>query len=361
MRRQARISGRITRVRMRLLLAVFATLGVAGAVGIAGAGAPPAALGQAAARPNIVVIETDDQTLESMRVMDNVNSLLGEQGATFQNSFVNYSLCCPSRATFLTGQYMHNHGVLSNVPPNGGFNRFQALHGSNNLAVWLRGAGYYTAHDRQVPERLREQAPGAAGLVGVARGQPAGLRLHPERERHPGPLRQRPGRLQAGRADRKGGQPRRPPGPAAAAVLPLAHLHGSPLRRPRTRTRTRPSTATARRSPRLATPTRSTPSPCPAPELQRGRRLRQAGRRSRTARFWARARSRTSSAGIAAAWSPSSRWTRASRRSSTSSRRRASSQAPCSCSPPTTASSTANTVSPVRRRTSTRSRSGCRS
>ncbi len=72
-----------------------------------------------------VVIETDDQTVESMRVMDNVNSLIGNQGATFENSFVNYALCCPSRATFLTGQYMHNHGVLGNEPPNGGFSRFQ--------------------------------------------------------------------------------------------------------------------------------------------------------------------------------------------------------------------------------------------
>ena len=65
----------------------------------------------------MVVIETDDQTRESMRVMDNVNSLIGDQGATFKNSFVNYSLCCPSRATFLTGQYAHNHGVLGNTPP----------------------------------------------------------------------------------------------------------------------------------------------------------------------------------------------------------------------------------------------------
>ena len=112
-----------------------------GALAVAGSGTPPASLGQAAAaqaRPNIVVIETDDQTLESMRVMDNVNSLIGDQGATFKNSFVNYSLCCPSRATFLTGQYMHNHRVFGNKAPNGGFDRFQDLHGNNNLAVWLR-------------------------------------------------------------------------------------------------------------------------------------------------------------------------------------------------------------------------------
>ncbi|MGH2965024.1 MAG: sulfatase-like hydrolase/transferase [Solirubrobacterales bacterium] len=97
------------------------------------------------AAPNVLVIETDDQTVESMKVMQNVNSLIGAHGATFANSFVNYSLCCPSRATFLTGQYAHNHGVIDNNPPDGGFDRFESLHGDNNLAVWLQNAGYYTA------------------------------------------------------------------------------------------------------------------------------------------------------------------------------------------------------------------------
>jgi N-acetylglucosamine-6-sulfatase len=148
MRRQGRrIPRGIAAFRKRLLLPVFAALGVTGALAIA-SGTHPATLGEAAAsqaRPNIVVIETDDQTLASMRVMENVNSLIGGHGTTFKNSFVNYSLCCPSRATFLTGQYMHNHRVFSNQAPNGGFGRFQELHGNNNLAVWLQHAGYYTA------------------------------------------------------------------------------------------------------------------------------------------------------------------------------------------------------------------------
>jgi N-acetylglucosamine-6-sulfatase len=147
-RDRRRISRRVTAFRRRLLIAAPATLGVAGALGVVGSGSPPATHGQAnaaQARPNIVVIETDDQTVESMRVMNNVQARIGARGATFKNSFVNYSLCCPSRATFLTGQYAHNHGVLGNVPPNGGFPRFQELHGDNNLAVWLRNAGYYTA------------------------------------------------------------------------------------------------------------------------------------------------------------------------------------------------------------------------
>ena len=132
----------------RLLIPVFTALGLIGALGVAGPGTPPATLGQAAAaqaRPNIVVIETDDQTQRSIGFMPRVNSLIGDQGARFTNNFVNYSTCCPSRSTFLTGQYMHNHGVLYNSGPQGGFYRFHSTHANNNLAVWLRRAGYYTA------------------------------------------------------------------------------------------------------------------------------------------------------------------------------------------------------------------------
>ena len=131
----------------RLLLFPLFTAAVTGLV-IAGSGTPPANLDQAVAaqaRPNIVVIETDDQQLRSMRVMRNVNALIGNRGARFTRSFVNYSLCCPSRATFLTGQYMHNHRVFDNTAPDGGFDRFQALHGNNHLAIWIRRSGYYTA------------------------------------------------------------------------------------------------------------------------------------------------------------------------------------------------------------------------
>jgi N-acetylglucosamine-6-sulfatase len=129
---------------MRLVATAAAILTTAMAA-VNGTPATPTQAASGPSRPNIVVIETDDQTVESMRVMTNVNSLIASQGATFENSFVNYALCCPSRATFLTGQYMHNHGVLGSAPPDGGFGRFQALHGNDNLAVWLQDAGYYTA------------------------------------------------------------------------------------------------------------------------------------------------------------------------------------------------------------------------
>ena len=84
---------------------------------------------------------TDDQTVESMRVMPNVKTLIADQGVTFDNSFVSYSLCCPSRSTFLTGQYAHNHGVWGNAAPNGGYYK---LDSTNTLPVWLQRAGYQT-------------------------------------------------------------------------------------------------------------------------------------------------------------------------------------------------------------------------
>ena len=96
----------------------------------------------AQAKPNIVVVMTDDQTLESMRVLNKVNTWFGK-GTTFTRSFANYPLCCPSRATLFTGQYAHNHGVLGNGPPAGGYGR---LDRTNWLPIWLQQAGYRTMH-----------------------------------------------------------------------------------------------------------------------------------------------------------------------------------------------------------------------
>jgi N-acetylglucosamine-6-sulfatase len=122
-------------------VSVLLVVGAAG-LGLGGDDAGRAAA-QAQIRPNIVLIETDDQTVESMRVLPRVRSLIGAAGVTFENSFASYPLCCPSRATVLTGQYAHNHGVLGNLAPDGGYYR---LDSSNTLAVWLQRAGYYTAH-----------------------------------------------------------------------------------------------------------------------------------------------------------------------------------------------------------------------
>jgi N-acetylglucosamine-6-sulfatase len=102
-------------------------------------------------RPNVVVIMTDDQTLADLQFMPKTKELLGTQGTTFQNSFATYPLCCPSRATAVTGQYAHNHGVLNNVParanhPEDYAGGYDKLDSTNTLPVWLQKAGYTTAH-----------------------------------------------------------------------------------------------------------------------------------------------------------------------------------------------------------------------
>ena len=136
----ARWIGSLRRARrVRLVATVLAAIASLAAL----ASVPPGAGARRpqATRPNILVIMTDDETVENMRVMRNVNRLLGAQGVTFDDSVVSYSLCCPSRATFLTGQYSHNNGVLGNNYENG----LSRLDETNTLPVWLRRAGYTTA------------------------------------------------------------------------------------------------------------------------------------------------------------------------------------------------------------------------
>lgn len=129
---------------MRLAGAALA----ATAIGAIGAGAGPEELADAAPakpprQPNVVLILSDDQTLDSMRYMPTVQRTIGREGTTFPDSFTNWPLCCPSRATLQTGQYAHNHGVLGNNPPLGGFDNLDI---DRTLPVWLQRAGYYTAH-----------------------------------------------------------------------------------------------------------------------------------------------------------------------------------------------------------------------
>jgi arylsulfatase A-like enzyme len=94
-------------------------------------------------RPNIVVLMTDDQTLASMRYMPQTNRLIGGSGVTFDHSITSFPLCCPSRVTQLTGQYAHNHGILHNAGPFGGFAAFDHR---NVLPGWLQQVGYRTMH-----------------------------------------------------------------------------------------------------------------------------------------------------------------------------------------------------------------------
>jgi arylsulfatase A-like enzyme len=95
----------------------------------------PSTRASAATLPNIVLILTDDQRWDLIDpAMPNVRSMLSAKGVTFTNGFVVESLCCPSRASILTGKYPHGTGVYSNGGPHGGFDVFDD---SSTIATWL--------------------------------------------------------------------------------------------------------------------------------------------------------------------------------------------------------------------------------
>jgi N-acetylglucosamine-6-sulfatase len=85
---------------------------------------PEPAPARSAQPPNVVLLMVDDATVEDMEYMPNVQRLLVQRGTTFTRNYSPYPLCCPARATTLTGQYPHNHGVLDNVAPLGGASAF---------------------------------------------------------------------------------------------------------------------------------------------------------------------------------------------------------------------------------------------
>ncbi len=97
---------------------------------------------QPADPPNILLLLTDDQAFTDLSVMARTTRRLRKEGTEFTRAFSAYPLCCPARATLLTGQHAHNHGVLGNTPPWGGLTE---LDESRTLPLWLQAAGYRTA------------------------------------------------------------------------------------------------------------------------------------------------------------------------------------------------------------------------
>lgn len=129
--------------RRRTTLAAGA-LGLCALAALAAGTAPAGVLEGGERRPSVVLITTDDQTFDSLRVMRRTKNLIAKRGARFRNHIVSFPLCCPSRATWITGQYAHNHGVIDNQARNGG--GYGALRDPDQvLPAWLDAAGYDTA------------------------------------------------------------------------------------------------------------------------------------------------------------------------------------------------------------------------
>ena len=129
-------------------------LGLLAGCGGSGHGAPSpgarsagtgAARGHGSSRPNIVFVLTDDLATNLVPYMPHVLQM-ERQGETFSDYFVTDSLCCPSRASILTGRFPHDTRVFDNSPPEGGFSVFHRRgEEAHTFAVALQRAGYRTA------------------------------------------------------------------------------------------------------------------------------------------------------------------------------------------------------------------------
>jgi N-acetylglucosamine-6-sulfatase len=100
---------------------------------------------QAADRPDVVFILLDDLRYDALSFLDHPYvetphiDQLREQGAWMENAFVTTSICCPSRATFLTGTYASRHGVIDNETSEYDPER------TPPVSKYLQDAGYRTA------------------------------------------------------------------------------------------------------------------------------------------------------------------------------------------------------------------------
>jgi len=109
-------------------------------------GGVAACAAQAASRPNFVFILVDDLRYNALGctghpfVKTPHIDRLAREGMNFVNTFVTTPLCSPSRASFLTGQYVRTHGILDNT------NRSEASHKLITFPKLLREAGYETAY-----------------------------------------------------------------------------------------------------------------------------------------------------------------------------------------------------------------------
>jgi arylsulfatase A-like enzyme len=136
-RRRSRHRDRVTRPSLVLLVLLLAF--------------PVAATGQLSpgsvnhVQPNIVFILIDDLRWDELGCVGHPFlktpkiDRIAREGALFRNVFTTTPLCSPSRASFLTGQYAHTHGITDNV------DRSAASHKLATFPLLLHQAGYETA------------------------------------------------------------------------------------------------------------------------------------------------------------------------------------------------------------------------
>jgi len=153
------------------IVAVLALIGFS-LLGLLGSGAA-----QAATRPNVVLIQTDDQTYSLLRanyrddrgriapVMPNIRALMINQGTEFSNYYSSAPICGPSRASLLSGQVPHNSRVVTNTGQFGGWEGWANSHiYTENMAVRLQEGGYPTAHFGKLTNWYGDAEAGPTGV-----------------------------------------------------------------------------------------------------------------------------------------------------------------------------------------------------
>ncbi|XP_035217177.1 N-acetylglucosamine-6-sulfatase-like isoform X2 [Stegodyphus dumicola] len=121
--------------------------------------------------PNFLIILTDDQDNElgGLIPMEQTRSVIGGEGAEIKNMFVTTPLCCPSRASLLTGKYAHNHGVVNNsVSGNCHSTQWQREHEPKTFATYFKRTGYTTYYAGKYLNQYGKKSVG--GVKHVPRG-----------------------------------------------------------------------------------------------------------------------------------------------------------------------------------------------
>lgn len=101
--------------------------------------AAPASSAQIPVRPNILIVNLDDQGVDTMMAMPHVVSWMADGGTTYTRAYTASPMCCPSRASLMTGRYPHNDGVRTFD-----IKHFQHRH---TMQHEFHAAGYRTAID----------------------------------------------------------------------------------------------------------------------------------------------------------------------------------------------------------------------
>ena len=130
-------SARFALVRWARLVALAALV----AAGLSAAPAGPVVAGPSTG-PNVLIFVTDDQRPRgTIQVMRRTRHWFGGGGIRYANGYVTTPLCCPSRASIMTGRYAHGHGVNDN---GGGPTGTAALDHASTIQRYLHEGGYRT-------------------------------------------------------------------------------------------------------------------------------------------------------------------------------------------------------------------------